>query len=219
MSNTVHTPKPRRTGPIVAAALIGVAALFAVAFVLTRNSSDPAADPEGNTVVQETSEISATGNPLAPFGENTDPDAAVGVGAPSVSGQDFFGQSEAIVPGTKPLVVAFVAHWCSHCQREVPKLADWVQGGVRNDVDVRVVATSTQEDLPNYPPSAWLEREGLDAPTLADDAAGSAAKAYGVTSFPFFVAIDAKGIVAARTSGELSEAQFDELIAAAKTAR
>ena len=75
---------------------------------------------------------------------------------------------------------------------------------------------STTSERPNYPPSAWLAREGFTIPTLADDAKSSAASAYGLTSFPYFVAMDAKGNVVARVSGELTEAQFDDLVAKAK---
>ena len=114
------------------------------------------------------------------------------------------------------MVLAFVAHWCAHCQREVPKLANWARGGTRNGVEIRAIATDTNPDRPNYPPSAWLAKEGFDVPTLADDDAGSGARAYGLTAFPFFVAVDASGRVAARASGELSEAQFDELVEKAK---
>ena len=222
MSNTTTppTPKSNKTPTLVAAALMGVVVLFVVAILLTRNSSTTTAgstDASTGEVVQETSEISVTGEVLPSFADGEGADPALGLLAPTVVGQNFSGQSESIVPGKRAMVLAFVAHWCPHCQREVPKLADWARGGKRNSIDVRVIATSTQKDLPNYPPSAWLAKEGLDAPTLADDAGGTAANAYGLTSFPFFVAIDAQGKVVARASGELSEAQFDALIAKAKS--
>jgi cytochrome c biogenesis protein CcmG, thiol:disulfide interchange protein DsbE len=218
-----QTSKSNRTAVVVATVLLGVVAMFVVAMLLTRGSSNSSADSADTSltasdVVQETSEVSVTGTALPAFPEGDVADPALGLPAPTVNGQNFSGQSESIAPGKRAMVLTFVAHWCSHCQREVPKLADWARGGTRNDVDVRVVATSTQKDLPNYPPSAWLAKEGLDAPTLADDAGGTAAAAYGLTAFPFFVAVDAKGDVVARASGELSEAEFDALVAKAKSA-
>ena len=42
---------------------------------------------------------------------------------------------------------------------------------------------------------------------------GSAASAYGLSAFPFFTAVDAKGKVVARDSGERTPAQLDQLAA------
>jgi hypothetical protein len=50
-------------------------------------------------------------------------------------------------------------------------------------------------------------------PVLADDEQSSAATAYGLSAFPFFVAVDAGGKVVARHSGELTPAQLDQLAA------
>jgi cytochrome c biogenesis protein CcmG, thiol:disulfide interchange protein DsbE len=202
------------TRAIVAVVIAGVTALAVVSILVTRKSTDKVSTAE---VVQETSTIAITGQPLAPQPDAADvPDPAVGLVAPKVVGETFSGQTETIAPGSKPMVLAFLAHWCPHCQREVPKLADWARGGTRNGVEIRAIATGTTAERPNYPPSAWLANEGFDVPTLADDEAGTAANAYGLTSFPFFVAIDATGKVAARVSGELSKSEFDALVAKAK---
>jgi cytochrome c biogenesis protein CcmG, thiol:disulfide interchange protein DsbE len=202
------------TRVVVAAVLAGVVALAVASILLTRKSTDKVATAE---VLQETSTITTTGEPLAPQSDAAGaPDPALGMTAPKVVGETFSGQTETIAPGSKPMVLAFVAHWCPHCQREVPKLANWARGGTRSGVEIRAVATGTTSDRPNYPPSAWLAKEGFDVPTLADDEAGSAANAYGLTSFPFFVAIDATGKVAARVSGELTESEFDALVTKAK---
>ena len=64
------------------------------------------------------------------------------------------------------------------------------------------MATSTSTQQPNYPPSAWLAREGWRVPVLTDDDGSSAAQAYGLTSFPYFVFIDAGGKVVQRLAGE-----------------
>jgi cytochrome c biogenesis protein CcmG, thiol:disulfide interchange protein DsbE len=202
------------TRAIVAVVIAGVAALAVVSILATRKSTDkvPTAEAE-----QEISAIRITGQPLAPQPDVAGvPDPAVGMMAPKVVGETFSGQTETIAPGSKPMVLVFVAHWCPHCQREVPKLADWARGGTRNGVEIRAVATSTTAERPNYPPSAWLAREGFDVPTLADDEAGTAANTYGLTAFPYFVAIDATGKVTARVSGELSKSEFDALVAKAK---
>lgn len=64
------------------------------------------------------------------------------------------------------------------------------------------LATSIDPDRPNYLPSAWLERESWSVPTLADAADSPAALAFGLSSFPYFVALDAENRVVARASGE-----------------
>jgi hypothetical protein len=63
----------------------------------------------------------------------------------------------------------------------------------------------------NWPPGEWLVDEGWTQPTMVDPD-GSAAETWGLTSFPYFVAIDANGDVVARASGELTTAQFEELL-------
>ena len=51
---------------------------------------------------------------------------------------------------------------------------------------------------------------------MADSDDGAAATAYGLTSFPYFVAVDGEGNVVARVSGELSTAQLDQLVTLAR---
>jgi cytochrome c biogenesis protein CcmG, thiol:disulfide interchange protein DsbE len=216
-----NEPLPKSPSRAIIAAAVGaVIVILAVASILlTRKSTDKVVltGGEASEAVQETSAVTVTGVALALQPEEPGaPDPALGKAAPKVVGATFSGQTETIAPGSKPMVLAFVAHWCPHCQREVPKLADWARGGERNGVEIRAIATGTASNLPNYPPSAWLAREKFDVPTMADDDAGAAAKAYGLTSFPYFVAIDASGKVTARVSGELSETQFDELVSKAK---
>ena len=72
------------------------------------------------------------------------------------------------------------------------------------------VATGTDPKRPNVPPSAWLEEEGWSQPVLADGDAYEVGTAYGLTSFPFWVFVDADGTVVARDSGELSPEQLDD---------
>jgi hypothetical protein len=99
----------------------------------------------------------------------------------------------------------------------VPFLVDHLAGSpMPDDVELVTVSTAVDEKAPNYPPQDWLETEGWTAPVLADDEDRSAANAYGLTAFPYFVAVDAGGRVVARTSGELTGEQFDALVAAAR---
>ena len=47
---------------------------------------------------------------------------------------------------------------------------------------------------------------------LLDDDQGSLAAAYGLTRFPYWVAVDPDGTVVARVTGGLSDAQLDLLV-------
>ena len=87
-------------------------------------------------------------------------------------------------------MVIFAAHWCPHCQREIPIIQDWVDGGgLPDDVDIVTVSTGIEPTAPNYPPEAWFEREGWTAPVIVDET-GSVAQAYGLASYPYFVILD-----------------------------
>lgn len=201
----------------VAPIVLGVIALFAVIAVVVSRGGD-GGDSETPPGVEQTRAVEVTGSPLPPAGQGADP--AVGSAAPELDGASFDGTPLRIAADGRAKVLVFLAHWCPHCQREVPVLADWLKANELPDgVDVYGVATSTNRDLPNYPPSAWLEREAFDAPTLADDADSTAAGAFGLSGFPFFVALDAQHQVVARASGELTVERWEELLDAAAGVR
>lgn len=144
-----------------------------------------------------------TGAQLPTF-ENPNGDAAVGLAAPEVSGTDFSGKAVGIKADGRPKVVLFIAHWCPHCQAEVPLIQTWVSaGGVPQGVDLVSVATGIDPTRPNYPPEAWLQREGWTVPVIADPT-NSVAGAYGLPAYPYWVFIGPDGKVVARAVGEIS---------------
>jgi hypothetical protein len=92
-------------------------------------------------------------------------------------------------------------------------LVEWrADGTIPEDIDLVAVSTGVQSDLPNYPPSAWLENEGWPDPVLVDDADGAAAGYYGLQSFPYFVALDAEGRVVTRATGELDQQAIEDVV-------
>ena len=114
--------------------------------------------------------------------------------------------------GTAKLLL-FLAHWCPHCQAEVPVVQDWVDAGsLPADVELISVSTAIDPGRPNYPPDAWLDREGWTAPVIVDES-GAVADAYGLSAFPFWVFVNADGTVAGRLSGELTPEQLDTVVA------
>ena len=213
-------PSPTSTEPrrpnVVAIVLLGIVALALIAVVvgLVGGGGDDDEDATASTGT-ETRDVEVSGDPLARL-EDPANDPAVGEPAPVVTGETFAGD-EVTIPGDGPAVVVFLAHWCPHCQREVPVLLSYFEeNGMPEDVDVLGVATSIDPASPNYPPSEWLEREGWEIPTLFDSADDTAARAYGLSAYPYFVVIDADGNVVARTSGELQAAQIEALLDAAR---
>ena len=49
-------------------------------------------------------------------------DAAIGQTIPTVSGKTLDGDAITIGPDGGAKVIVFVAHWCPHCQAEVPEI-------------------------------------------------------------------------------------------------
>ena len=216
MSNSSSVTPNSRMRPAVLAvsAVVAVIGIAVAAFLATRSSDTTTVSAGAASIEMGT--VRVEGAALAPMPDGDLPDPAIGTAAPSVFGQGFDGSARQIEPGSGPTVVMFVAHWCPHCQREVPKIVEWSQDSALAGVNLRAVSTGVVAERPNYPPSEWLAREKFTVPTLADDEATTAANAYGLTSFPYFVALDAKGKVVKRASGELSQAQFDELATLAR---
>ena len=208
-------PVPRKPRiPVVAIVLVLVAALAVVAVLATRSGGGVETDAN----LAQIRPVQVTGASLPAHTEAAS-DPAVGKAAPELRGAGFDGSPVTVTDDGKAKLVVFVAHWCPHCQRELPVLVEWLQNGrLPSSVSLYVVSTAVDQARPNWPPSTWLRESGLTAPVLADDAQGSAASAYGLSAFPFFTAVDADGKVAARDSGELSPADLDQLIAQLATA-
>jgi cytochrome c biogenesis protein CcmG, thiol:disulfide interchange protein DsbE len=128
----------------------------------------------------------------------------------------FDGSGVTIAPNGKPQAIVFVAHWCPHCQAEVPRLVALAKQGVFDGVDVTAVATGTNPGYPNYPPSAWLQREKWPFAAMADSPQFAAATAFGLNAYPYFVLVGADGKVAGRATGEVTDADVKANVKALK---
>jgi len=201
--------------------VIGVVLLggIALAVAFTQDAGD---DNKVITAAGEEVEALVFGEPTVlgealPRSPDAGPDPALGLDAPGLAGQAFNGERLVIPEGDGARIVMFLAHWCPHCQAEVPRIVDWLEAsGLPEGVDLYAVATGTDETAPNYPPAAWLAREGWPVATLVDDPDGTAASAFGLSGFPYFVAVGPDGTVVQRTSGQLTEAQLVALVDAAR---
>ena len=176
---------------------IGVVAVAAVvAIILALGASGGPAEPATNPLV-------ITGQPLPDKpDEGTDP--AVGSALPTMAGTGLDGQPLEIGPNGSAQVVVALAHWCPHCQAELPMLVDMINSGdIPSGVSVVGLSTAISELRGNYPPSAWFQREGWEQPTLIDDANSDGLHTLGLSVFPGFVFVDAEGRVTQRLTGEV----------------
>ena len=137
-------------------------------------------------------------------------DAAVGMASPVVTGEQFDGEAISIGgPSDGPQLLVFLAHWCPHCNAEIPELIELNDAGeIPDDLNVVGISTAVASDRPNYPPSEWVVEKGWPWPTMADDAQSSAFIDFGGAGFPFLVIVDTDGTVLARQSGESSSEQI-----------
>jgi cytochrome c biogenesis protein CcmG/thiol:disulfide interchange protein DsbE len=191
--------------------VIVVAALAAGALTGIAGRDDRVAGAA--TDLPQTRPLRVAGEPLPGLGEGG-ADQAVGRTAPELRGASFDGRPVTIARDGTPTALVFLAHWCPHCRAELPVLVRWLDNGrLPSGVRFYAVSTAVRPGLPGYPPSGWLREAGWPAPVLADDPAGSAATAFGLSGYPFFVLVDGRGRVVARASGEQTPRDLDRLLA------
>lgn len=175
--------------------ILGLVVALAAVALLTSGGGDD--DPGAST------DPVIGGAALPTYPGDPDGDPAIGMLAPSTLGLDFAGETVELTDSSQPTAIVFLAHWCQHCQREVPQVQAMVDDGTWPG-DLRLVSVTTSIDpaRDNYPPREWLEREGWTAPVLVDpDQTVSAA--WGLTAFPYWVFLNADDTVALRVTGNL----------------
>jgi thiol-disulfide isomerase/thioredoxin len=206
-------PAPKKKFPVLPVVFAVLAALVVVAVVFTGGES--LSDEE--RIEAAAGDVTVTGDRLDPF-VTAAADPAVGRPAPVISGVDYDGATVTITPGDAPTVVLFLAHWCPHCQAEVPAVQEWLDatGGVPG-VDLVSVTTVYRPAQGNWSPQDWLEGEGWDVPLIRDDTAASAYLSYGGGDFPYWVFLDGDGNVALRDAGQLPVAELEAIMLALST--
>ena len=187
-----------RTPRIIAVVVVVVAIAGLVAVLVTRGGGD---DKAGNDITYGT--VHVDGAPL-PAGEG-ELDQSIGSTVPTISGTDYAGKPMTIAPGKDgPLMIVVMAHWCPHCNNEIPKLIEWKKSGnVPDGLRVVGISTAAVAGTPHFPPGEWLRALGWDWPVIADDPDQTAAVAVGTTGYPFIMFVDADGKLISRTSGEM----------------
>jgi thiol-disulfide isomerase/thioredoxin len=190
-ANAAH---PKRKFPILGVSFGVIAVVLVVAMLASGD------EPLGTG--GEFGDPQVTGDALVPFGASPDP--AVGEVAPEVVGEDFDGNAVSISHDGTPKAIVFLAHWCPHCQAEVPEVTAWLNatGGV-DGVELISVTTSISSAQDNFPPSDWLRDAGWPVGVIRDDTDSSVLRAYGSGGFPYWVFVDGEGQVVARNAGRI----------------
>jgi len=220
----------KSTKVVIGVVVIAVVVALIVAIATSGGSSDDSSSSgatDGSSAVTApgaASEFAAAENqPVTIEGQILDPlgdpsaDSAIGAPAPLLRGYSFDGRPVTIEPGDgRSYMVVFLAHWCPHCNAEVPRLIEWKNMGMVPDgLEVVGVSTGVAADRPNYPPSEWIVEKKWPWSVMADSVTQDAAMAYGVSGYPFFTIIGADGTVKLRASGEKSIEEIDALVDAA----
>tara|TARA_B100000902_G_scaffold144140_1_gene141569 strand:- start:6002 stop:6628 length:627 start_codon:yes stop_codon:yes gene_type:complete len=178
---------------------------FAVAVGVTLSSEPITAGlPEGETTV--------TGDPLPAYAGQNDDNVAVGLPAPTFTGPNENSEIISLEKNGNAKALIFLAHWCPHCQDEVPSVQEWIDTiGVPEGVEIIAVATSIDRGRDNYPPQEWLERESWSE-TQIYDLDRKIGDAYGLTAFPYWVFLDNELNVKARRTGNLPQDAVGQLL-------
>ncbi len=217
-----------RRSPVRRAAV--AAAAFAVALAACGSDADdatddppasetaPADDTDGDgaapadgpvvigAAIQETGPVEfEVGTQLVPF-VDTAGDPAVGQPSPVVEGQRFDGTDITIGgPTEQDTLYVFLAHWCPHCNDEIPTLIGLDDDGLLPaDLNVVGISTAAAEDRQNFPPSEWMVDAAWPWDVMADDENLTAIQVFGGNSFPYAVLVAADGTVLARRAGASS---------------
>jgi len=189
--------------------MAAVSVAIGVVVVVTGNGSSP-------SVVQTSDTVEIFGNSLPTFSD-TGADDGIGAIAPGFSTIDFDGNPHEVVgnggPDDTAKVVGIFAHWCPHCQREVPIVSQWLADNKLPDgVEVGAVSSLVNSGRGNYPPSSWFAGVSWPGPVLLDSSDNLIAEAYGLSTIPYWVVLSPDNTVLDRQSGEIGAEAFAGLV-------
>ena len=209
-----------KKNPRIVFIVIGLVVALAAILAATRGGDNNTSSGNGSDTTIASGDaaqykpVTVEGTPLEKRGD-AEKDPSQDAVAPTLKGQSFSGAEMTVRPGAsgKPTMLVFLAHWCPHCNREIPRLVEWKNKGlVPADLRVVGITTSSRSDQANWPPSQWIQDMKWPWEVMADSETTDAANAYGVDGFPMIVVIGADGKVALRFSGEREVSELTTLI-------
>ena len=160
--------------------------------------------PEGETTI--------SGDALPEYAGENDINISAGLQAPLFSGPNQNSEIISLEKNGKSKILLFLAHWCPHCQAEVPIVQEYIDTfGLPADVEVIGILTSIDRSRDNYPPHDWLVKEGWSE-TQIYDLDREIGTVYGLNAFPYWVTLDKDLIVVNRVTGKLTPDQITVLI-------
>jgi len=141
--------------------------------------SEAVSSPTQSTDIEATAEVTIEGEPLPEMSDES-PDPAIGLDAPEVTGTGIDGEPVSITADGRAKAVYFLAHWCSHCQEEVPVLTELIATGQQpENLDIYAISTAADENQDNFPPTDWLVEADFPAPTILDNENSDVNRTYG----------------------------------------
>lgn len=206
---------PRRARRVVFGLAVAGSLIFATAGCATKDKASDGTVADGKSSTAENQPVTVAGTPLVAV-DSFDGDPAIDQDAPKLDGFDFQGAPVKYDFAEGPTMLVFLAHWCPHCNAEIPVLLKWKNSG-QMPANLKVLGVSTGVDAsrPHYPPSKWVPGMGWQWPIMADSTDQKAGQAFGVNSYPYFVIIGTDGKVKLRNSGEVPANQLTPMIVAA----
>ena len=142
------------------------------------------------------------------------PDVAVGMKLETIAGENGYGDDMITIDpadGQKRIWMIW-AHWCPHCQTELPALSATYDAYQEAYPDISFATISSSIDPSRGNPlEPYLEEQQFPFPVLVDPDSSVAAR-LGVNAFPFWVITDGDGTVLLRSAGYLDATQLDNLV-------
>lgn len=162
-----------------------------------------------------TGSVTVTGKALVPY-SSSGRDPALGCLAPIIDGQNFKGKPVRIGGPTKlPTMVIAGAHWCPHCNEEIPQVSAWLaQDGQGDSFTPVLLSTAVARGQSHYPPKLWVLAVSWTGAIMADSPSDQAAIALGVAAYPTFILLNADGTVFQRFSGQVQLNDLEDRVGA-----
>jgi hypothetical protein len=210
---SASAPAHRKPFPFFGALIVLIVVGGLVALVVTRPDESTSKRTDAARNVPVYADVSVDGADLPPW-SGTGKDSTIGDPVPTISGTSMTNEPLTLTAGGgTAYVYSVMAHWCPHCNNEVPKIVDSVNdGNLPDGVKIVGISTSADKGQPNFPPATWLAKENWTFPTIIDDELGTASDSLGTTGFPNLVFVDADGNVAQRFSGEMPTDEFSAAV-------
>ncbi len=140
-------------------------------------------------------------------------DQAVGMQLTAVQGTEAYSDAALVIDpadGTKRVWMVW-AHWCPHCQQELPELNAWWPEAKDGFPGAELVTVTSSIDASRGNPlEQYLEESQFAFPVIVDTDTEIAAQ-VGVNAFPFWLVTDGDGTVLFRTAGALPMEQVEQM--------